>query len=69
MKPTDPTPEQIAAECQLIQSTWTPAERLRRLRVDLRPMVRTSDDRLVDVGADDYDTHLANHKELTSCQK
>jgi len=25
-----PTPEQIAAECLLIQAEWTPAERLRR---------------------------------------
>ena len=55
----DPTPEQIAAECLLIQLTWTPAERLRRLRVDLRPMVACADGRHVEVSADDYERHLA----------
>ena len=58
MKPNrDPSPEEIAAECRLIQSTWTPVERLKRLRVDLRPMVRTAHDRLVNVSAGDYETH------------
>ena len=58
---TDPTPTEIAAACQLIQSTWTPAERMRRLRSDQRPMVETADGRLVAVAADDYDEHHENH--------
>ena len=54
----DPSPEQITAACLQIQATWSPDERLRRLRVDWRPMVSTADGRLVSVTADDYDTHM-----------
>ena len=61
MKQQDPTPEQIAAACLEIQATWTPDEKQRRLRVDLRPMVPTADGRLVAVAANDYDRHLENH--------
>jgi hypothetical protein len=57
MKSTDPTPEQIAAECLLIQQTWTPAERLRRLRPDWRPVVAVADGRLVNVSAEDFGVH------------
>lgn len=60
----DPTPEQIAERCLRIQATWTPAERMRRLRVDLRPTVSCADGRHVDVDASDYDEHLANHEAL-----
>ncbi|MCA9036414.1 MAG: hypothetical protein KDA91_14865 [Planctomycetaceae bacterium] len=35
-QPTDPTPEQIHEGCEQIQSSWTPEERQRRLRVDWR---------------------------------
>ena len=52
MKPNaDPSPAEIAAACLLIQAIWAPDERLRRLRVDLRPMVRAADGRLVAVAA------------------
>ena len=57
MKPQDPSPADIAADCLLIQSTWTPDERLRRLRVDQRPMVRLTDGRLVAMSWADYDGH------------
>jgi len=53
----DPSPEEIAAACLQIQSHWTPDERFRRLRADLRPMVRCADDRLVSVSAADYGQH------------
>jgi hypothetical protein len=48
----DPTPDEIAAACLEIQATWSPAERLRRLRVDLRPTIQTADGRLVDADLD-----------------
>ena len=54
---TDPTPAEITALCLAIQAGWTPDERLRRLRVDWRPMVPTADGRLLAVSADDYGAH------------
>ena len=63
---TDPTPEQNTAACLLLQSTWTPDERMRRLLCDLRPMVPTADGRLVAVAADDYDEHHSEHDLLAS---
>ena len=57
MKPQDPTPAEIAERCLRIQAEWSPEMRMRRLRCDLRPMVRTADDRLVDMTAADYDQH------------
>ena len=48
----DPSPDEIAERCLEIQSEWTAAERMRRLRVDLRPAIQTADGRLVDVKAD-----------------
>jgi len=32
-----PLPEEIAAACAAIQETWSPAERIRRMRADWRP--------------------------------
>ncbi|MCA9010499.1 MAG: hypothetical protein KDB01_12170 [Planctomycetaceae bacterium] len=61
----DPSPDEIAAACLEIQSTWTPRERLTRLRADLRPSIVAADGRHVDVSAGDYETHLANH---AACQ-
>ena len=38
-KPTpDPTPAEIKKRCAAIQATWTPAERMRRMRHDWRPL-------------------------------
>ena len=60
MKPTkDPTPAEIAAECLLIQLPWSPDETLKRLRSDLRPIVRTADRRLVAVVRKTPTTRLA----------
>ena len=58
MNPRDPTPDEIAAACLLIQSTWSAVERQRRLRSDMRPTVAGADGRLHDVNADDLATHL-----------
>ena len=63
-QPKDPSPAQIARECKRIQAGWTPAERLRRLRVDLRPVVTGADGRSHDVTADDFEAHT----ERTGCE-
>ena len=54
---TDPSPDEITALCLAIQAGWPPDERHRRLRVDLRPVVRCADGRLVSVTADAYEAH------------
>jgi hypothetical protein len=52
-KPTpDPTPEEIKERCAEIQATWTPAERMRRMRHDYRPLGITA-------GGDDM-THMSS---------
>ena len=56
-QPKDPSPAQIARECKRIQAGWTPAERLRRLRVDLRPVVLGADGIPCDVTAESYQAH------------
>lgn len=53
----DPTPEEIAAACLEIQAGWTPQERLRRLRVDLRPQYTRCDGVTETMAAADYDLH------------
>ena len=53
----NPSPEEIALACLAIQSEWSEAERLKRLRCDLRPTVMTGDGRMVDVTATDYERH------------
>lgn len=57
MKRKDPTPEEIAAECLLIQETWTEAEKLKRLRVDLRPTFTVADGRQLDMSSSVYNRH------------
>lgn len=39
----NPSPDEIAERCREIQSTWTPTERLRRLRPDWRPQVQAAE--------------------------
>ena len=53
----DPSPDEIAERCAEIQLSWTPQERLRRLRADWRPMVKAGDNRLVDMTSDDLEAH------------
>ena len=54
------TPEVIAAECLLIQSLWSPTERIKRMRVDLRPVYRRADGVIEEVDSEAYWTHLRN---------
>ena len=57
MKTNDPTPEQIRDECLLIQATWTPAERMKRLRSDQRPAYQRCDGIEEHIDAEDYADH------------
>jgi len=57
MKNEDPTPAEIAAACLLIQAGWSEAERMKRLRVDLRPVHTLADGRLSTMDAEDYADH------------
>ena len=60
----DPTPEEIAAACLLIQAGWTEAERMERLRSDLRPSFVRCDGVTESMTADVYDRHHKQHAEL-----
>jgi len=53
----DPTPAEIAELCLEIQRGWSEAERMKRLRVDLRPMHMLADGRLSTMDAKDYRIH------------
>ena len=64
----DPTPEQIAAACLEIQRGWSPQERLKRLRVDLRPSYRRADGVAQDIDAAAYERHHANHQRLEEAE-
>lgn len=56
--PNDPTPEQIAAACLLIQAGWSPDETLRRLRADWQPTYTRADGVREVMAADDYTAHI-----------
>lgn len=64
MKPNDPTPEQIEAACLLIQAGWSPEERMRRLRADLRPTYQRGDGERLEMSSDVYDRHHRARQEL-----
>jgi hypothetical protein len=64
MKPNDPSPEQIAAACLLIQATWSPREKLSRLRADLRPTYTRCDGETEEMTADVYAGHHEQRAEL-----
>jgi hypothetical protein len=53
----DPTPEEIESECLLIRSGWSDEERLKRLRVDLRPYFRRADGQRETIDAAAYEIH------------
>lgn len=69
MSPRDPSPEEIAAACLLIQSMWSPREKLSRLRVDLRPAYTRCDGETEEMTADDYNGHHSEHQEVQKCQR
>jgi hypothetical protein len=60
----DPTPEQIRLACLEIQSTWSEAERMKRLRADLRPTYTRCDGVTEPMTADVYDRHHERRAEL-----
>jgi len=60
----DPSPEEIRLACLEIQATRTEAERLKRLRSDLRPSRRLADGTMHDIGSDDYSGHHGTRAEL-----
>ena len=65
----DPSPEQIAAACLLIQATWTAREKLSRLRVDLRPHYTRCDGETEEMSADVYNGHHSERQEVQKCQR
>ena len=60
----NPSPEEIAERCLAIQAEWSPAERLRRLRVDLRPAYRACDGSMEEITVDAYDDHHSGREAL-----
>ena len=69
MKPNDPTPKEIAAECLLIQAGWSEAERMKRLRVDLRPTFTSCDGRELEIDAETYNRHHEQREALQTVQR
>lgn len=64
MNPRDPSPAEIAELCLLIQSGWTEAERMKRLRVDLRPTFTRCDGVTEEMTADIYNGHHSERERL-----
>jgi hypothetical protein len=64
MKTNDPSPEEIRQACAEIQSTWTEAERMKRLRADLRPTYTRCDGETEAITAANYDGHHRARGEL-----
>lgn len=60
----DPSPEEIAELCLLIQADWSPAERMRRLRSDLRPHYQRCDGETEEMAADVYEGHHSERADL-----
>jgi hypothetical protein len=46
-----PTPAETQERCAEIQATWTPAERMRRMRHDWRPLGITAGGDMADVSS------------------
>lgn len=60
----DPSPAEIAAICLEIQAGWTPQERMKRMRPDMRPHYTRCDGVEEDIDAEDYDDHHAQREAL-----
>jgi hypothetical protein len=60
----DPSPEEIRLACLLIQATWTPDEKMKRLRSDLRPTFTRCDGVTETMDADVYEGHHERRAEL-----
>ncbi len=66
MASKDPTPKEIAAACLQIQATWTEAERMKRLRSDLRPTFTRCDGVAEEMTAEVYEGHHGQREKITS---
>ena len=64
MSPRDPSPGEIAELCLQIQSTWSPREKLSRLRSDLRPSFTRCDGETEEMSSSVYDGHHEQRAEL-----
>ena len=60
----DPSPAEIAAACLEIQRGWSEQEKLKRLRVDLRPTYTRCDGVTESMTAEVYDRHHTRRAEL-----
>ena len=60
----DPSPAEIAAACLLIQAGWTEAERMKRLRADLRPTYTRCDGERETMAAEVYNGHHSERERL-----
>jgi len=56
---SDPTPNELASLCAEIQAGWSPDEKLKRLRADLRPTYQRCDGIRETMSSDGYDRHHA----------
>jgi hypothetical protein len=68
-KNSDPSPEQIEQLTAEIRATWSPAERMKRLRADLRPHYQRCDGESKEMTADVYNGHHSERQEVQKCQK
>ena len=57
MNPNDPTPAKIAELCLEIQRGWSEQEKLKRLRVDLRPTFTRCDGERLEMSSSVYERH------------
>ena len=53
----NPSPQEIEAECALIQSSWTSEEKMKRLRSDWRPTYRRCDGEHPEMSQESYEGH------------
>ena len=60
----DPTPSEIVAACLEIQAGWTPEERMRRLRPDMRPTISLCDGRAMEMTAEAYGRHHSEREAM-----
>ena len=60
----DPSPEEIAERCLLIQAGWTAREKLSRIRSDWRPSFTTCDGRELEMDAETYSGHHEQREAL-----
>ena len=60
----DPSPAEIAAACLEIQRGWSEQEKLKRLRVDLRPTFTRCDGEREEMSAGSYNGHHGQREKL-----